>query len=436
MKKRPVEDPTSWEFQANIHGAPDLTEPLWDQCKHWSWFFFPWHRMYLYYFERIVRKAVIDAGGPDDWALPYWNYALGGENAKLPSRFREPADLGNPLFAPRNSNYNDEGAELPLPIRTEVLALARPNYIGNAEFGGSEAPGDNGFWGQPGTPEMTPHGGIHTQLGGWMRNPDTAAQDPIFWLHHANMDRIWAVWSERNEPLPGANPTKSDWLDQTYEFFDENGDKAPKSVKEVLGTIPQLNYTYDPSPTGIVMEVPPPPAIPPGAAPPPEEPKFVGASEKTVPLEGEPVEVPVEIDPRAREEVLEAADPEDPRRLYLNVEDIEGEANPETVYGIYLNLPSDPSPELLQHRFLGTLSFFGIEKSDAPSGDEHPHALRVSVEAGPLIRELRDETDWDRERLGVWFRPIQPEPVEGGAEPGYEEHHPVHIGRISLAIDA
>lgn len=35
-----------------------------------------------------------------------------------------------------------------------------------------------------------------------MSNPNTAALDSIFWLHHANIDRLWAVWragDERNK---------------------------------------------------------------------------------------------------------------------------------------------------------------------------------------------------------------------------------------------
>ena len=52
-------DPRGWTFQANIHGAPlDVPEkPAWRQCQHGSYFFFPWHRMYLYWFERILRWA-------------------------------------------------------------------------------------------------------------------------------------------------------------------------------------------------------------------------------------------------------------------------------------------------------------------------------------------------------------------------------------------
>jgi tyrosinase len=76
-------DPTSWRYLANIHGV-DLRElPLsswprgatWNECQHNSWFFLPWHRIYLHYFEQIVRQTIVNLGGPDDWALPYWDYS-------------------------------------------------------------------------------------------------------------------------------------------------------------------------------------------------------------------------------------------------------------------------------------------------------------------------------------------------------------------------
>src|SRR5687767_10300702 len=52
-------DPRGWRFQANIHGAPpeEGSNPAWRQCQHGSFFFLPWHRMYLYWFERILRWA-------------------------------------------------------------------------------------------------------------------------------------------------------------------------------------------------------------------------------------------------------------------------------------------------------------------------------------------------------------------------------------------
>ena len=57
---KPV-DPLGWRFQAAIHGLadsmgdPDTSNDLWCNCQHGSWFFLPWHRMYLAAFERIVQ---------------------------------------------------------------------------------------------------------------------------------------------------------------------------------------------------------------------------------------------------------------------------------------------------------------------------------------------------------------------------------------------
>ncbi len=427
LKERPLDEPSSWWYQAAIHGTynrPLL--PHWRQCEHQSWLFLPWHRMYLFYFEWIVRKAVVESGGPEDWALPYWNYGLGGENATLPDQFRDPSG-DNPLYVSEREAWANAGDPLEARAIEDARALARPHYIGVAEFGGGRGiPGRERFWGQAGVVENVPHNAVHGEIGGWMGDPETAAQDPIFWLHHANIDRIWALWNA----APGhTDPEEGEWLTKKFEFVNADGKTAAKSCAEVRDTVADLNYTYDPLPASIVEELvpPPPPPPPPDAPPPPEQPKFVGLSEGATPLEGEPVKVPVEIDPRAREEVLEAANPEDPRHLYLNVEDIQGDSNPGTVYGIYLNLPDDPTQVDFDRHYLTSLSFFGIEKAAAPPGDKHPHGMRVSVEVTKAIEKLRDESDWGREQLEVSFRPLRSR--DGG-------HDPVRVGRVSLAIDS
>ena len=90
MKARLPSDPTSWFFQAAIHGVSDSMaleayqrDPLvanvdrkrfWNTCPHFgqsSAEFVIWHRLYLYYFERILREAAQDPL----LALPYWNYS-------------------------------------------------------------------------------------------------------------------------------------------------------------------------------------------------------------------------------------------------------------------------------------------------------------------------------------------------------------------------
>src|SRR5580698_5847752 len=88
---------TSYRFQANIHGTYDSpTSPreasAWDQCEHGSYFFFSWHRMYLYFFERILRAA----SGDPNLALPYWNWSDSSQRA-LPQPFWKPT-TNNPLY--------------------------------------------------------------------------------------------------------------------------------------------------------------------------------------------------------------------------------------------------------------------------------------------------------------------------------------------------
>jgi tyrosinase len=44
------------------------------------------------------------------------------------------------------------------------------------------------------------HNNVHDAVGGWghMRWPEVSAFDPIFFLHHANMDRLFAMWQVLN----------------------------------------------------------------------------------------------------------------------------------------------------------------------------------------------------------------------------------------------
>src|SRR2546423_15571798 len=94
MQQRPASDPTSWAYQAAIHGLdPTGQDPqFWDQCQHQTWHFLPWHRSYLNWFEQIVQATIRELGGPHtDWALPYWNYSdVHNPHARvLPPAFRD-----------------------------------------------------------------------------------------------------------------------------------------------------------------------------------------------------------------------------------------------------------------------------------------------------------------------------------------------------------
>jgi len=86
MRQKSCSDPTSWYYQGAIHWIPDTIKnqnlcdsyhnisqlkEAWDNCTHTKEseiHFLVWHRLYIYHFEKIVRKL----SGKKDFALPYW----------------------------------------------------------------------------------------------------------------------------------------------------------------------------------------------------------------------------------------------------------------------------------------------------------------------------------------------------------------------------
>jgi tyrosinase len=232
MKSRPSSDPTSWAYQANIHGTL-LAQGQWPAdapfatCEHKTIFFLSWHRMYVYYFERIVRAA---SGNPD-FALPYWNYGRSGQRS-LPPPFRTPNAGGsaNPLFdGTRNGSVNG-GAALPGSAVTAANALSQVNFLGSTAFQRRL--------------ESTPHGTVHTSIGGNMGVFATAGRDPIFWLHHCNVDRLWEQWLAQGAGR--VNPTgNSAWMNQPFTFVDADKTFVTLSGAEVVDTAGQLGYGYD-----------------------------------------------------------------------------------------------------------------------------------------------------------------------------------------------
>ena len=431
MKEREPGNPLSWSYQANMHGVlqGEALKHLWAQCQHGTWYFLPWHRMYLYYFERIVRAAVGDEG----WTLPYWNYCLGEPHSFLPVPFREPPDGGDsPLYvAERNAALNKGEEGMPVTVTSPAKALKCREFTGRAMFGGPPT-GFEHSGRDFGVLEGAPHNLVHDAVEGLMGSPETAAQDPIFWLHHANIDRIWSEWIG----AAGAghqDPADEDWLKFEFSFFDETGDEVKMSAEQVLVTARQLGYVYD-------TEIAPAPAAAPPAAPqqrtaavnPPER-KMVGATGENITLTGEPVTVHVPIDAQAAEGFGEDV------HAYLNVEEISGERSPRVSYLVYADLDGEPpSPE--SPRFLGTLSFFGIERARNPVGDAQPHSLGASYDITPMARELEARGEWAGHELPVTFAPLGLVPPgaahTSGVSPTPHQDRPIQLGRLSVFYDA
>lgn len=175
MKSRAATDPTSWTYQAAIHGSSATPAQIaWSTCEHNPTHFLSWHRMYICFFERILRKA----SGLPSLGLPYWNYSDATDaNARfLPAAFR---DTTSTLFTSnRNAAINAGTGQL----SASAVSLA------------SVIPGPTGFYPFSSNVNVTPHGAVHLGVGGGMSGFNTAGLDPIFWLHHCNIDRLWNRW--------------------------------------------------------------------------------------------------------------------------------------------------------------------------------------------------------------------------------------------------
>lgn len=249
-------DPTGFLYQANIHGwegyndtkeAKEITEKYkWHNCQHGQYFFVPWHRMYVYNFEKILRIAAND----ETLTFPYWDY-FDIDQRSIPEPFRVPADnISNSLFVNERCPEMNGGKPLPFEIINHNPALYSPFFtvnkfsnpehvchsLGGAETNKPEFESD-GF----GVLEQMPHNQIHLFIGGFMADNCRASQDPIFWLHHVQIDRIYESWLKNG----GKTPSDSKWLDQTFELFDETGGVKTYKVRDILDTEKDLNYKYD-----------------------------------------------------------------------------------------------------------------------------------------------------------------------------------------------
>jgi tyrosinase len=457
MRARSSNDPTSWSYQAAMHGTyAQPSQPLWDECRHGSWYFVVWHRLFLYFFERIVRAQVVANGGPADWALPYWNYDGGSNHNTLPLAFRDPNRNGaaNPLYETQRNPGINSGAGLSPAITSPAFALGRQNFTGISEFGGGITSAIGQFFSQTGRLEQTPHNDIHVAIGGLMGDPGTSAEDPIFWLHHCNIDRLWWLWQQHH-----TDPSDSRWTDQSFEFFDADGSQVSLADKDAIDTLKQLDYTYDHAPI-IRIPLPPkwrqkvhvrwpwpwpervrPPRPPVGPGPDPG-PEFgrelIGASNDSLRLVGQPEQVAVRVD-RDAAASLAAGGRANQRRAFLDVDDVSAERNPGAVYGVYVNLPDDPTADDLASHHVGNVSLFGVERMQDPRRDEPSHSMRLSMDITELLDQLAAGDEWhDGERLDVAFRPIGLEAPEDAAALGGESFSvrhddvPITIGRVSV----
>ena len=476
MQKRAIAERTSWKFYAAMHGfyqplwhalghlkateqlpSSRVMKKFWKQCQHGSWYFLPWHRGFLLALEANIRAEVVQLGGPADWALPYWNYFKSGQSA-LPAEFRTanwPDPGTNPLYVQQrygpNSDFN-----VYVPLHDVDLQA-----MGDAHFTGVSSGGSTGFGGvdtgfshsgrHPGGIEFQPHNWVHGLVGGadpnnstlpgLMSDPDTAALDPIFWLHHANIDRLWASWN--HGPPAHKDPSAQTWL------------KGPASVGQRAFVMPMpdgttweytpeelvhlsaLNYRYDDlSPKGVAAAA----VVQPAAAavvasgqggdavPADSNVELVGANEQAVTVRSAATTA-VRLDAGTRQRVAAAFAPDaaaEPgaagaERVFLNLENVRGRSDA-SAFRVYVGVPDGEDVDSYPDRLAGSVAPFGLRKASEPDGEHAGQGLNFVIDITRIVNQLHAEGSFDVDDL-----PVRIVPVRALADAAQ-----VSIGRVSI----
>ena len=227
----PASDPRHWTKLAQQHN---------DHCPHSNWWFLPWHRAYLFYFERVCQDILKDP----TFALPYWDWT---QNPRIPGAFWSGVLAGNGVKPPvsREIAPNED-------IPSEFVGRkVIDRFLGDTQLATPFSTAPRPVPGKPmaqrdpgntGLLEGTPHNNVHNQIDGTMGTL-LSPLDPIFWLHHANVDRLWASWSA----LHGwATPQQPEWGALNLEsFWDPVTQKSVTEPASRTKSLDPYGYVYD-----------------------------------------------------------------------------------------------------------------------------------------------------------------------------------------------
>jgi tyrosinase len=214
-------DDRGYQHWAGIHGLP---LPI--SCTHHNHLFLPWHRAYLYMFEKALQDQVPGV------TLPWWDWTVHHEAAIPPAYDAQQANGSpNPLYdspiQPRGRRDPDEERTWREAGRDGALPSPRQlaRVMANTDF----------FTFQ--TQLESIHDGVHMWVGGTMGDISVAAYDPLFWANHCMIDRLWYLWQLRHARegpprtlLPRALPPFPLTVRDTLEVLQLGYDYAARTV--------------------------------------------------------------------------------------------------------------------------------------------------------------------------------------------------------------
>jgi tyrosinase len=150
-----------------------------------------------------------------------------------------------PTAQARQPNF---GASLRAAVAIGMIkrALAPTDFL---NFGSAKAMSHQDMVGEN-ILESQPHDNVHGAVGGFM-GQFLSPVDPIFFMHHSNLDRLWDVWTRKQEKLGRATlPTGDDlvaWNKEPFLFYvDPSGKPVAKTTAGDYATIGDFGYAYQP----------------------------------------------------------------------------------------------------------------------------------------------------------------------------------------------
>jgi tyrosinase len=313
----------------------------------------------------------------------------------------------NPLFIPVRRMQGDAVGNDP-GWADPTDALQRPHFAnqedtGRVSFGGGvlEQPNNKGLFHDQareiGQLDAQPHGSVHMRVHGAMALFQTAALDPIFWMHHCNVDRMWETFARdlgHGYPFAGGaqagvgTAAHESWVAQKFRFLRPDNALREWSAPELLD-VAALGYTYD---TTAAPPLPLAAHIPDGAEDQPfglevSVPEPIAAAEA---IEVSGVRVEVRIAGTADADLTVAAFPAEARWV-LRFDGIRCQAPAPTSFGVYLGLADDEEANRtdLVH-YAGLISLFGVFEASRDDGSAPGDGARRLLDVTTQVREQAD----------------------------------------------
>ena len=265
---------------------------------------------------------------------------------------------------------------------------------------------------------------------GLMADPGTAALDPIFYLHHSNIDRMWAEWNAYGN----SNPTAKNWLDGPAAsgergFVMPMPDRSPWVYTPAdVNSLSQLDYAYEDLPVAVPVQPAAavltrrlnllraaPAAIAEGGGMDSQvDSELLGAHDGALPIKSSGARATVRLDTDVRRKVsaslAAASETALPDHVYLHLENVRGTRDAHKL-SVYVN-----------EHVAGTVALFGLRRASSKDGQHGGEGLDFVLNITNIIDTLHLDDALDVDSLNVRIVPSHAVP----------DNEDFSVGRVSV----